>query len=149
MFGEKYIAVRAANRTPVIQPEAGHFGGWAIAHCVPEEQFCRTKHVLCYYSVIVATWIWGKHDGAQLGAQGAGRGGGPLAQEEIKEEEICCSYVDQISERCTSARESVLKGTSVTRNILFNHKCQYGAGADFQTFEPLKSSKYHSYEDCK
>jgi hypothetical protein len=49
------------------------------------------------------------------GSERRGPGGGrcPLAQEEIKEEEICCSYVHQISERRAPAREILLKGTSV------------------------------------
>lgn len=42
-----------------------------------------------------------------------GRRGSPRAHEEIKEEGICCTYVDQISEHCAPDRESLLKGTSV------------------------------------
>lgn len=110
MFGDKNIPVRVANRTSVIQPVAGHIGGLAIAHytgsaVLPDQTRAVLLH--CYRcSLDLRQTCW-------CPARCAGGGGAPLEQEEIKEEEICCSYVDQISERRAPVRETLLKGTSV------------------------------------
>lgn len=100
-------AVAAVNRTWVIQPGAGHIGGWATAGTVSTLDTGRavlpnqihTALLHCHRCNLDLRRRWPRP------AWRAGRCGGSRAQEEIKEEEIFCSYVNQISERCSPARE--------------------------------------------
>jgi hypothetical protein len=76
------------------------------AHWLPEAQLCRTEYVLRYYTLIGAAWVWANMavPGSEQRNGGGGRGN---TREEIKEEEIFCNYVNQISAPLSLQQEYV------------------------------------------